>query len=174
MKEPSSDTPMDTNNSDPLASQVEPSSNARGRTPPHSTDLLFSAPSSQADIARAQRRGNTRRNDIGLNGITQYFGTQSDVLGESQIDEQQMESSQMDIGDKVRVVWGTTVVISETIAAFKNFLNDFTPAHRKNFEGIAPNGSDDMIPLYPKLLQQVFLIYSRSMIQRFLILIWIA
>lgn len=90
---------------------------------------------------------------MGLNpGIAQFFANYS----ENDMDERGISklSSQMDGIEKVRVVWGTTIQIAETISAFKDFLVNFTPGHRKLTEG-QEMGEHDMIPLYPRLLQQI-------------------
>lgn len=68
-------------------------------------------------------------------------------------------------GERVRVIWGTNIVISDAIAAFRSFITEFTPAHRKlsdareHGEGVALPGTSahDLEPLYPRLLQQVLL-----------------
>ncbi|PJF16702.1 DNA helicase, partial [Paramicrosporidium saccamoebae] len=65
--------------------------------------------------------------------------------------------------ERVRVIWGTNIVISDAISAFKSFLSNFTTAHRKMAEARAA-GPDaplpttmahDLEPLYPRLLQQI-------------------
>lgn len=65
--------------------------------------------------------------------------------------------------ERVRVIWGTNIVISDAIAAFKSFLVGFTMAHRKIAEARA-QGPDaplpstsalDLDPYYPRLLQQI-------------------
>lgn len=71
--------------------------------------------------------------------------------------------------ERVRVIWGTNIVISDAISAFRSFLLDFTTAHRKMADARAhasssPSGSRsplpttsamDLEPLYPRLLQQI-------------------
>lgn len=64
--------------------------------------------------------------------------------------------------ERIRVIWGTNIVISDAISAFRNFLANFTPAQRKRFEAAAvPDGplpeilAADLDPLYPRLLAQV-------------------
>lgn len=57
--------------------------------------------------------------------------------------------------ERLRVIWGTNIVISDAISSFKNFLHDFTLAHRSLFEKTVVNHPNDYEPLYPKLLEQV-------------------
>jgi hypothetical protein len=64
--------------------------------------------------------------------------------------------------ERIRVIWGTNIVISDAISAFRSFLANFAPAQRKRFEAAAvPNGplpemlASDLDPLYPRLLAQV-------------------
>ena len=85
-----------------------------------------------------------------------------------------VHSSQMDVdhtttnpqgtgGDRIRVIWGTNIVISDAISSFRAFLASFVMAQRKREDARAagpnaplPNISpNDLEPLYPRLLQQV-------------------
>ncbi len=63
--------------------------------------------------------------------------------------------------ERVRVIWGTDIRISETIAAFKSFLTTFTLEHR--FGAVSGGGgaaaemlASDYEPLYPRLLRQLY------------------
>jgi DNA replication licensing factor MCM4 len=60
--------------------------------------------------------------------------------------------------ERVRVIWGTDIRISETIAAFKSFLATFTLEHRF---GASAGQADQMLasdyePLYPRLMRQLY------------------
>jgi len=65
--------------------------------------------------------------------------------------------------ERVRVIWGTNIVINDAIAAFKLFLRTFTWAHRKMADARDIAESDaqptltahDLEPFYPRLLQQI-------------------
>ena len=62
--------------------------------------------------------------------------------------------------ERVRVIWGTDIRISETIAAFKSFLTTFTLEHRFGSGSAQPQGdqmlASDYEPLYPRLLRQLY------------------
>lgn len=66
--------------------------------------------------------------------------------------------------ERVRVIWGTNIVISGAIEAFKRFLGEFTRAHRKAFEAqtLGPDAplptttAKDLEPYYPQLLRQIY------------------
>lgn len=85
-------------------------------------------------------------------------------------------SSSSSSSDRVRVIWGTNIVVSDAISVFKDFLTKFTIAHRKisdqrsailsslkNSETpsasiITPTSrttSSDLEAFYPKLLAQI-------------------
>jgi hypothetical protein len=65
--------------------------------------------------------------------------------------------------ERVRVIWGTNIVISDAIGAFRSFLLNFTVAHRKMADArtIEPDApiptttARDLEPLYPRLFQQI-------------------
>ncbi len=65
--------------------------------------------------------------------------------------------------ERVRVIWGTNIVISDAIAAFRAFLMSFTMAHRKISDArlqdpsipLAPTTALDLEPLYSRLFQQI-------------------
>lgn len=60
--------------------------------------------------------------------------------------------------ERVRVIWGTNIVISETISAFKSFLVNFTLAHRFGNDSEERGHqllASDFEPLYPRLLRQL-------------------
>lgn len=64
---------------------------------------------------------------------------------------------------RVRVIWGTNIVIADAMASFKTFLMGFTVAHRRIFEArlqgpdapLPVTTAQDLDPLYPRLLQQI-------------------
>lgn len=57
--------------------------------------------------------------------------------------------------ERLRVIWGTNIVISDAISSFKTFLQTFTLAHRSLFEKRVVDRPNDYEPMYPKLLEQV-------------------
>lgn len=63
--------------------------------------------------------------------------------------------------ERVRVIWGTNIIISEAITSFRSFLTNFTMAQRKRFEASGLNAplptiaAGDLEPYYPRLFQQV-------------------
>lgn len=63
--------------------------------------------------------------------------------------------------DRVRVIWGTNIVISDAIESFRSFLKEFTLAHRKLAEAREKQQLDitttssDTESYYPKLLNQI-------------------
>ena len=63
--------------------------------------------------------------------------------------------------ERVRVIWGTNIIIADAISSFRSFLANFTLAQRKRFETSGPNMplprivATDLDPLYPRLLGQV-------------------
>ena len=66
--------------------------------------------------------------------------------------------------ERVRVIWGTNIIIADAIAAFKSFLRAFTMAHRKMHETRAAGpdvplpvtNAHDLEPFYPKLFQRIY------------------
>ena len=60
-------------------------------------------------------------------------------------------------GDKVRVIWGTNIVIQETVKQFKDFLLNFTEAHLVLANGGMANDEANLWePYYPKLLKRLY------------------
>ncbi|KAF7723233.1 hypothetical protein EC973_002171 [Apophysomyces ossiformis] len=53
-----------------------------------------------------------------------------------------------------RLIWGTTVNIHEAMVSFRNFLTNFTLAHRKRKFGQTVT-EDDKRPFYPQLLRRI-------------------
>ena len=81
------------------------------------------------------------------------------IMDDSEINEPMDNSAPVQSTERVRVIWGTNIVISDTIAAFKSFLANFTLAHRFS-AGSAEAGdrnllASDFEPLYPRLLRQL-------------------
>lgn len=63
--------------------------------------------------------------------------------------------------ERVRVIWGTNIIISDAISSFRSFLSNFTLAQRKRHEANGPNAPlpnilpSDLEPLYPRLFSQI-------------------
>ena len=80
------------------------------------------------------------------------------------------QQQQQRAAERVRVIWGTNIVISDAISAFRNFLANFTLAQRKRFEAATPNAplpeilASDLDPLYPRLLAQVQPLHSLNLL----------
>ncbi|CEP08142.1 hypothetical protein [Parasitella parasitica] len=68
---------------------------------------------------------------------------------------QNMDTQESDPSLSVRLIWGTTVNIHEAMTSFRNFLNNFTLAHRKrqDFELVT---EEDEQPFYPMLLTHMY------------------
>ena len=70
----------------------------------------------------------------------------------------EINSPPTESAERVRVIWGTNIVISETISAFKSFLINFTLAHRFGNDSEERGHqllASDFEPLYPRLLRQL-------------------
>lgn len=98
---------------------------------------------------------------LALNSERSALGPlQSDAYQGETFDEYR-SARQANGSERIRVIWGTNIVISDAISAFRNFLANFTLAQRKRFEASAPNAplpdvhASDLEPLYPRLLGQV-------------------
>lgn len=63
--------------------------------------------------------------------------------------------------ERVRVIWGTNIIIADAITSFRSFLANFTMAQRKRFDSSGPDqplpniNATDLEPLYPRLLSQI-------------------
>jgi len=68
---------------------------------------------------------------------------------------QNMDTQESDPSLSVRLIWGTTVNIHEAMTSFRNFLNNFTLAHRKRKDH-EPVHDEDHRPFYQSLLQHVY------------------
>jgi DNA replication licensing factor MCM4 len=68
---------------------------------------------------------------------------------------QNMDTQESDPSLSVRLIWGTTVNIHEAMTSFRNFLNNFTLAHRKRKFNEAIT-EEDKRPFYPLLLTHVY------------------
>ncbi|KAI8343423.1 MCM2/3/5 family-domain-containing protein [Chlamydoabsidia padenii] len=62
-----------------------------------------------------------------------------------------LDTQESDPSLSVRLIWGTTINIHESMTSFRNFLNNFTLAHRKRKLGETVN-DEDRRPFYPLLL----------------------
>lgn len=157
--------PPSSANFDPLASQPDrPSSFAPQQTPP-STEHLFSSSafhlsSSQLDPNPNGRRGRSR-NELG--DRARYLEGVEELMSEGEHGNEPAASN-----EPVKVIWGTNIVITETIAAFKSFLRNFSLAQRHLYEHQSDSATSmpmlddsvlaaDLEPYYPKLLKKVFL-----------------
>lgn len=57
---------------------------------------------------------------------------------------------------RIKVIWGTNIVVRDCVLAFREFLAGFTPGHRKIADGQALGDADvDTQPVYPQLLEQI-------------------
>ncbi|KAI8093568.1 MCM2/3/5 family-domain-containing protein [Halteromyces radiatus] len=65
-----------------------------------------------------------------------------------------LDTQESDPSLSVRLIWGTTINIHESMTSFRNFLNNFTLAHRKRKLGETIN-DDDHRPFYPLLLSHI-------------------
>lgn len=71
--------------------------------------------------------------------------------------------SSFNTDERVRVIWGTNIVISDAIAAFRSYITKFTMAHRKMADArisdpdapLPTTTAQDLEPLYPRLLGQI-------------------
>jgi DNA replication licensing factor MCM4 len=66
-----------------------------------------------------------------------------------------MDTQESDPSLSVRLIWGTTVNIHEAMTSFRNFLNNFTLAHRKRKLN-EPITEDDRRSFYPLLLTHIY------------------
>lgn len=158
--------PPSSANFDPLASQPDrPSSFVPQQTPP-STEHLFS--SSAFHLSSSQLDSNTNgrrargRNELG--DRTRYLEGVEELISESENTASGIAAA---ANEPVKVIWGTNIVITETIASFKSFLRNFSLAqrhlydHQSNHSSSAPLLDDsilatDLEPYYPTLLKKVF------------------
>jgi hypothetical protein len=101
------------------------------------------------------------RNDLG--DRTRYLEGVEELISEGESTSNVVEPS----SEPVKVIWGTNIVITETIAAFKSFLRNFSLAQRHLYEQQSDSASfsvpmlddsllaADMEPFYPKMLKKV-------------------
>lgn len=90
---------------------------------------------------------------------TNFAGTPLGGIDTQDQQQQQRLSSTLDTQEtdpslSVRLIWGTTVNIQESMTSFRNFLNNFTLSHRKRKLNETINDGDDR-PFYPLLLNHV-------------------
>lgn len=142
------------------ASQIDPPLSMPGQTPPSTMAmepqplqqgfLLHTAPpSSSLQDSAVRRLSSSDQND--------------QILPTSQEQPANFATNSVTISsERIRVIWGTNIVISDAIAAFRSFLASFVPAQRKQWEaGLCSDGAlpvilaDDYDPLYPRLLLQI-------------------
>lgn len=84
------------------------------------------------------------------------------IIGDSEMNihaPSESNANMNDSSERVRVIWGTNIVISDTINSFKSFLINFTLAHRFGNEDESNQNrqllASDFEPLYPRLLRQL-------------------
>ncbi|ORX45319.1 MCM-domain-containing protein [Hesseltinella vesiculosa] len=65
-----------------------------------------------------------------------------------------MDTQESDPSLAQRLIWGTTINIQESMASFRNFLNNFTIADRKRKLN-EPITDDDRHPFYPQLMAHI-------------------
>ncbi|KAI9485619.1 MAG: MCM2/3/5 family-domain-containing protein [Benjaminiella poitrasii] len=153
-----------------LSSQFEPSSpsRARQRRSELSSALLGddivatsplmypSTPTRSYDSPRTPRTGNTTF--IRTPYIPQtpsVVGTDPNARLMSSNLNNQLDTQESDPSLAVRLVWGTTVNVYEVITTFRNFLNNFTLAHRKRRMNETITEADKE-PFYPQLLNHIY------------------
>lgn len=85
--------------------------------------------------------------------------TDSMMIEDSEMNEPADGHLAPQAAERIRVIWGTNIVISDMIGAFKSFLANYTMAHR--FGGKSDDEpshqllASDFEPLYPRLLRQL-------------------
>lgn len=158
------------------ASQIETPLSLPGQTPPstitepHYSSSIAPAATSGIDIPGTIRR-NRIRNDLGDFQMSQLLSDQDRSDAERVGGMNLLPSELSSFGgerpapvvaadERVRVIWGTNIIIADAISSFRSFLANFTMAQRKRFESSAnealPNiTANDLEPLYPRLLGQV-------------------
>lgn len=150
---------------DPLASQLDlPSSYAPQQTPPSTENVLLGSSALHLSSSQADPLGTRRargRNELG--DRARFMESVEELLSDAA-----EQSAAAVANEPVKVIWGTNIVISETIAAFRSFLRNFSLAqrhlyeHQQNESGSAPVPllddslmAADLEPYYPKLLRKV-------------------
>ncbi len=127
----------------------------------------------QADILTTICRRGRTRNDLGDFQMSQLLSEndRSDLDRAGIFEGAQFPTNLSSIPDvnipvstsneRVRVIWGTNIIISDAISSFRSFLANFTLSQRKRFECSSPESPlpnispSDLNPLYPRLLTQV-------------------
>jgi DNA replication licensing factor MCM4 len=57
---------------------------------------------------------------------------------------------------KIKVIWGTNIVVRDAVIAFREFLASFTLGHAKIAQGISLSESlQDTVPIYPAIFTQI-------------------
>lgn len=98
-----------------------------------------------------------------LNSGALGFPNQLDSIADAELNDLPQQESRYgnDGNERVRVIWGTNIIISEAICSFRTFLSSFTLAQRKRFDASSPNSpipelkALDLEPFYPRLLSQI-------------------
>lgn len=153
-----------------------------GATPPSTmTEPLFGAASSVAGMSMGNHVGSfadttgrpfTTNNTGPSLAATDSRTLEQDVDGLSIAPSNPHQPNRAQIPDppiaptneRVRVIWGTNIVISGAIEAFKRFIREFTRAHRKAFDSqlqgpdapLPTTTANDLEPYYPQLLRQIY------------------
>lgn len=164
------------------ASPLEAALALPGATPPSTmTEPLFAAASSAAGMSMGNHVGSfadsTNRSFTTNNNNPDLVVTNSrtleqdvDCLSIAPSNPHQPNRAQIPdppiapANERVRVIWGTNIVISGAIEAFKRFIREFTRAHRKAFDSqlqgpdapLPATTANDLEPYYPQLLRQIY------------------
>lgn len=124
-----------------------------GQTPPFSSDTQLFSQSTDALFFPNNRLGASRARRSGL-GDASFLETNQTI--EPTSDAAVAAPAQLSEDQKVKVIWGTNIVVKETISAFRSFLTSFTAAHRQLYQGGTLGGDfSETEPLYPALIRQL-------------------
>lgn len=66
--------------------------------------------------------------------------------------------------EKMLIVWGTNIIVKDVVAAFRDFLENFTLAHLPSVDGASAQAeplANRFEPFYPRLLSYLHAIESR-------------
>ena len=145
------------------------------QTPPISSDvnMFLRTDSLMSHSGMENTRSNPhlirriRRSGLGesslFDGTEEMLTTPSDPpSSHPQLDPNGVPISPVGLPDeKVKVIWGTNIVVRDAILAFKDFLANFTPGHRKISEGTSLKGElGELETLYSELFRKIYLTES--------------
>ena len=94
----------------------------------------------------ASSPANRRRIFVGENGMPVRHG---DPASEATFSNLNPDTSEADVlgGDSTRVIWGTNISITDSMAAFKNFLDNYTKKYRMWADGATEEETQEMGPV---------------------------